>query len=197
MRVYVTSAVVGELAVGSVTASATGQLSTVVRIPVSAKGFTPPGETNGLTFVHALGTGTAGNHVDASAMIILVPRSSPCGTVETLPFNGFAPPVANPPAVNSVTPGATVTVAFSIPGSNGTVDTVLASGYPQSVPVTCTAPGTPTTGDPTVSGGPASPTPGDSYSYPWSTDGAWRGCRALIVKLVDGTYHHAVFDFGQ
>jgi hypothetical protein len=124
----------------------TGQIAAVVRIPLSATGFTPPGASAGLVFVDAIGTGSA--------------------------------------------------VEFSIPGSNGTLSAVLAAGYPQSAPVSCTAPGTPTSGVPTVSAGPESPTPGDKYSYVWSTDISWRGCRALIVKLVDGTYHRAVFDFG-
>jgi hypothetical protein len=31
----------------------------------------------------------------------------------------------------------------------------------------------------------------------WKTDKSWRGCRALVVKLVDGSYHRAVFDFGS
>ena len=39
--------------------------------------------------------------------------------------------------------------------------------------------------------------PADAYNYVWKTDRGWRSCRELIVKLVDGTYHRAVFDFGS
>jgi hypothetical protein len=127
----------------------------------------------------------------------LAPHSSNCGTVEPLPFDGFTPPVANPPEVNTANPGRAVPVKFSIPGSNGTLASVFAAGYPQSAPVSCTTPETPTSGDPTDSVGSESPTPGDKYNYVWKTDRGWRGCRALIVKLVDGTYHRALFDFGR
>ena len=54
-----------------------------------------------------------------------------------------------------------------------------------------------TSGDPTSSVGDPSAEIGDDFHYNWKTDRNWRGCRALIVKLVDGSYHRAVFDFGR
>jgi len=97
--------------------------------------------------------------------------------------------------VNPSQPGRAVPVKFTIPGSNGTVDDVIAAGYPQSAPVSCTAPAALTSGDPTASDATASLVPADQYNYVWKTDRSWRGCRMLILKLVDGTYHRAVFDF--
>jgi GDSL-like lipase/acylhydrolase family protein len=186
----------GELQVGTATADGTGHIAATVRIPLGATGFTPSGASAGLVFVDAIGAGSAADHQDDVGMAGLAPHTSTCGTLEPFTFNGFTPPVANPPQVNAAQPGRAVPVKFSVPGSNGTLSDVLAAGYPQSAPVSCTAPDLPTSGDPTVSVGDTSTTPSDQYNYVWKTDRSWRGCRALIVKLVDGTYHEAVFDFG-
>ena len=36
----------------------------------------------------------------------------------------------------------------------------------------------------------------DTYTYVWKTDKSWAGtCRQLIVKLADGTFHQANFQF--
>jgi hypothetical protein len=129
-------------------------------------------------------------------MVGLAPHTGSCGAVEQLPFSGFTPPVANPPQVNAAQPGRAVPVKFSIPGSNGTVDTVIAAGYPKSAPVSCTEPDALTSGDSTSSNADPSQVPADQYNYVWKTDRSWTGCRMLIVKLVDGTYPRAVFNFG-
>jgi hypothetical protein len=39
--------------------------------------------------------------------------------------------------------------------------------------------------------------PANEYNYVWKTDSGWRGCRMLIVKVVDGSYHRALFNFGS
>ena len=200
VQLYVTSpglGPTGELQVGAATADANGHIAGVVRIPLAATGFTQAGASAGIVFLDAIGVGSAAAHLDDVAMVGLAPHASSCGTVEQLPFNGFTPPVANPPQVNGVHPGQAVPVKFSIPGSNGTLDSVLAAGYPQSAPVSCTAPAALTSGDPTVSAASSSPALGDQYNYVWKTDRNWRGCRMLIVKLVDSSYHRAVFDFGR
>jgi hypothetical protein len=31
----------------------------------------------------------------------------------------------------------------------------------------------------------------------WKTEKSWSGCRELVVKLVDGSYHRAMFNFGK
>jgi hypothetical protein len=200
VEIYASSAGYGsvaELLVGTATADAEGHVAAVVRIPLSATGFSPEGSAAGLVVLDAIGLGTAVDHLDDVALIALVPHDSSCGTVEQLPFAGFDPPVANAPERNRVEPGRAVPVKFSVPGGNGTLDTVLAAGYPQSAPVSCESPGEPTSGEPTERGPESTPEPGDHYNYVWKTDRTWRGCRALIVKLVDGTYHRAVFDFGS
>jgi GDSL-like Lipase/Acylhydrolase family len=186
----------GEALVAATTANDAGEISLTVRVPLAAAGFTQPGAAAGMAFFDAIGLGFAANHQDDVAMIGLAAHGSECGTIEPLNFVGFTPPVANPPAVNPVEPGRSVPVKFSIAGSNGTLASVLAPGYPQSLPVSCSAPGEPTTGDPTTTNATASTLPADTYNYVWKTDSSWRGCRLLIVKLVDGSYHRAVFDFG-
>lgn len=187
----------GELQVGAATADGTGHIAATVRIPLSAAGFTPSGATAGIVFLDAIGAGSAADHQDDVTMVGLTAHSSSCGTVDQLPFNGFTPPVANPPDVNAANPGRAVPVKFSVPGSNGTLSDVLATTYPQSTAVSCTAPDAPTSGTPTDSVGSASTVPSDQYNYVWKTDRSWTGCRSLIVKLVDGTYHRAVFNFGS
>jgi hypothetical protein len=74
---------------------------------------------------------------------------------------------------------------------------VFAAGYPQSTPVSCTSPGEPASGEPTATASNGSPPPANEYNYVWKTDPGWRGCRMLIVKLVDGSYHRALFNFGS
>jgi hypothetical protein len=200
VQLYVTSPGLGdtgEAKVGDATADANGNVSAVVRIPLAAKGFfTDQGASAGTVFIDAIGLGSGADHQDDIAMVGLAPHTSSCGTVAELPFNGFTPPIANLPQVNAANPGRAVPVKFSSPGSDGTLADVLASGYPQSASVSCTAPDELTSGDPTQNVGSASSTPGDEYNYVWKTDRGWHGCRELIVKLVDGSYHRAVFDFG-
>jgi len=53
-----------------------------------------------------------------------------------------------------------------------------------------------TTGDPTSPTPSSSASAGDEYHYNWKTSKSWSGCRELIVKVVDGSYHRAVSDFG-
>jgi hypothetical protein len=196
VRLVVNSPPFVELVVGSATADGAGQIAAIVRIPLSATGFTPPGSSAGMLFFEAIDMGSTPDHLRNLEWAALVPRSSSCGTVEQLAFDRFAWPVASPPDVNTANPGRTVHLKFSITGSNGSLASVFAAGYPQSAPVSCRTPETPTSGDPTVSVGSESPASGDNYHYVWKTDPGWRGCRALIVKLVDGAYHRALFDFG-
>jgi hypothetical protein len=62
--------------------------------------------------------------------------------------------------------------------------------------VSCTQPDlTLTSGDATNETSSGTPGPSDNYNYTWQTDSSWSGCRELIVRLVDGSYHRAVFSF--
>jgi hypothetical protein len=199
VQLYVTSPGLGdtgELQVGNASADADGYITAVVRIPLAARGFIQPGASAGMVFVDAIGLGSGADHQDDIAMVGLAPHTSSCGRVDALGFDGFTPPVSNPPDVNAVRAGQAVPVKFSVPGGGGTLADVLADGYPQSGPVSCTTPNGLTSGEPTASVGSSSAVLGDRYNYVWKTDRSWRGCRMLVLKLVDGSYHRAVFNFG-
>ena len=186
-----------EQQVGQLTADSSGQVAGTMRIPLNAIGFAPSGSTAGLVFIHAIGLGPDSAHVDNVAMIGLAPHSSSCGLVEQLPFDGFYPPVYNMPKINRAQPGKSIPVKFSLPGLIANYKDVIATGYPQSASVSCTKPGLITTGKPTVADNATSTALSDHYNYVWKTDKSWRGCRELVVKLVDGSYHQAVFNFGK
>jgi hypothetical protein len=108
-------------------------------------------------------------------------------------FDGFFPPIDNPPALNKKNAGANVPVKFSLGGDQGLG--ILETGYPVSQQIDCntlapigsTEPTNSNTGL-TFSGG--------KYHYNWKTDKDWEGtCRQLIVRLDDGTDHIAYFKF--
>jgi hypothetical protein len=113
-----------------------------------------------------------------------------------LGFDGFHPPVANPPAVNRVKAGRTVPLNFTLDGDQG-LD-VIVTGYPTVTPIDCR------TGEST---GPAIPaeTAGRSglsfdeetgtYTWTWKTDDRWTGCRRVTLLLTDGTIRTADFRF--
>ena len=113
------------------------------------------------------------------------------------PFAGFFRPIAALPAVNTVNAGQTVPVKFSVSGNQGLA--AIASGFPRSAPIACDS-------SALVTGTAATATPGgsglsydaatDTYTYTWKTEKSWAGtCRQLVVRLADGTFHHASFRF--
>lgn len=112
-------------------------------------------------------------------------------------WNGFFQPVDNPLTVNTVKAGSAIPVKFSLTGNQGL--NIFPSGYPANAPYTCSSAAptdaieqTVTAGASSLSYDPAT----DQYTYVWKTDKAWAGtCRALVVKLVDGTTHTADFQF--
>jgi hypothetical protein len=119
-------------------------------------------------------------------------------------FEGFLPPLQNPPAINRVRAGKLVPVRFRLDGDHG--DDVLAEGFPRSAEVDdCGADADPDTAEPTRSpwwwqrwwDGPLHHRSGHtSYTYLWKTDRDWAGsCRQLIVKLSDGSLHRASLEF--
>jgi predicted extracellular nuclease len=114
------------------------------------------------------------------------------------PFAGFFQPIDVLPGLNTVNAGQTIPVKFSVSGNQGLA--VIASGFPRSAPIACGS-------SALVTGTDATATPGnsalsydpatDTYTYPWKTEKSWEGtCRQLVVKLADGTFHHANFRFG-
>lgn len=113
------------------------------------------------------------------------------------PFDGFFPPVDNPPTVNTAKAEQGVPVKFSLGGDRG-LD-IFPAGYPASMQIGCSD-GSPIDAiEETVSAGasglsydPAT----DTYIYVWKTNKAWAGtCRKLVVRLNDGTDHIALFKF--
>jgi predicted extracellular nuclease len=113
------------------------------------------------------------------------------------PFAGFFRPIDNRPALNRIKAGQSVPVTFGLGGDQGLG--VIAEGFPRSAPIACDSTSL-------VTGTAQTATPGnsvlsydaatDTYTYVWKTDKAWAGtCRQLVVKLADGTFHHANFQF--
>ncbi|HEU0002586.1 MAG TPA: PxKF domain-containing protein [Ktedonobacteraceae bacterium] len=197
VRVYVTSAGLkpaGQQQVAQFKAGSTGSVSGIIRIPLATTGFTLPGSKAGVIFIDAIGTGPGGVHVDDVDMEGLAKPGSACSTTQ-FPFKGFEEPVDNFPRVNTADAGESIMVKFDLPGIHAPLNDVLASGYPQSAPVSCSNPAILTSGEPTVSD-ENSHFNGD-YTYIWKTKPSWLGCRELIVKLADGSYHWAVFNFSS
>jgi hypothetical protein len=123
--------------------------------------------------------------------------SQDCTTNVIYDFGGFYPPVEPAPALNTAKAGSAIPLKFSLAGDQG-LD-VIADGYPASQAVDCE------TLETNGSLEPAEP-PGQSglsyaaenggYSYGWKTSKEWAGtCRALVLRLVDGTDHPAYFRF--
>jgi predicted extracellular nuclease len=112
-------------------------------------------------------------------------------------FSGFLQPVDNVPTLNVANSGSAIPVRFSLGGDQGLG--ILADGYPTSVDFACnsTAPTdaietTATAGSSGLRYEPGTAT----YSYIWKTEKSWEGtCRRFVLKLTDGTFHYADFEF--
>jgi len=113
-------------------------------------------------------------------------------------FTGFFAPVDNAPVFNTVKAGSAIPVKFSLNGNQGL--NVFAAGSPVSQPMACdsTLPSdeieqTVTAGSNSLQYDPAT----GQYTYVWKTDKWTNSCRALNVKLSDGTSHLAYFKFSK
>ncbi len=137
----------------------------------------------------------SGNYRNAimTVTITVLPVEAP----SRLKFIGFFRPVHNLPFVNTVAAGRGIPVMFSVQGAKDA--RVLKEGSPTSVPVVCNAAAT--TQSVVATADEASNvllSRGDLYTYVWQTSPAWAGsCRKLIVTLVDGSKHEALFRFGK
>lgn len=112
-------------------------------------------------------------------------------------FDGFFPPVDNPPAFNVANAGRAIPVKFSLNGDRG-LD-IFAEGYPQATVIDCDG-GAPQAGvEETVTAGASSLSydpETDTYTYVWKTERSWREkCVLLTIQLNDGTTHVAYFRF--
>jgi hypothetical protein len=121
-------------------------------------------------------------------------------------FKGFFLPVENPGVegnvINIAKAGRAIPVKFSLDGDQGLeiFEVEYGEEYPKSVEFVCGLPdpnaialeGTDAAGGSSLSYDATN----DQYTYVWKTEKAWTGtCRQLIVKLIDGTYHRANFNF--
>ena len=111
-------------------------------------------------------------------------------------FTGFLRPVDNPPVRNRANAGSAIPLKFSLSGNQG-LD-ILAAGYPRSAASHCDVSSVEDLVEETVASqsGLVYDASGDRYVFVWKTDKQWAGsCRTLILKLRDGTEHHADFHF--
>ena len=114
----------------------------------------------------------------------------------TWPFSGFANPIKNAPAFNTITAGRELVLRFGLGGDRGLG--IFAAGSPSSVEVSCT------TRTPTGSATPLSSNEFDlryqpdeaRYMLRWKTSRDFSGtCRQLTLALMDGSTHVALFSF--
>lgn len=114
-----------------------------------------------------------------------------------LKFRGFFPPVHNPPASNLVVAGSAIPVKFSVEGARGS--RVLQVGSPRSFPASCGSASLEKRVEEIVTQtGSRLQSAGNRYTYIWKTNPAWAGtCRTLVVTLIDGSTHEALFHFGK
>ncbi len=110
-------------------------------------------------------------------------------------WTGFFNPIDNLPAWNLAKAGSVIPVKFSLGGDKGL--NIFASGYPQSVQISCDTGAV--LGQPVATvnpGGSSLSYGGGQYNYVWKTDESWAGtCRQLTVMLIDGTVQNAFFEF--
>ena len=112
-------------------------------------------------------------------------------------WTGFFSPVDNLPTLNVAKAGSAIPVKFGLAGNMGLA--ILAMGFPKSGAIPSTGTSLQDLIEETVTAGASSlryDASADQYIYVWKTDKAWAGtCRALEVKLIDGTSHLANFKF--
>jgi len=130
-----------------------------------------------------------------NALTVGIEVSSPASVLR---FRGFFKPVKNPPLFNRITAGEAVPVRFTVDGVQGGT-TVLKVGSPTSSPTSCQAVRSENIVDETVAasrGGLRQDGAKSKFKYIWKTDPSWAGtCRKLVLTLVDGSSHEALFRF--
>ena len=114
-----------------------------------------------------------------------------------LKFLGFFRPVHNIPVINTLAAGKAVPVRFTVEGARGSE--VLQAGSPTSIPTACSSQSRTEQVKQTVDESESHLLRlGSLYTYVWKTSPSWAGtCRRLVVTLVDGSKHQAVFRFGK
>ncbi|MFH2102581.1 MAG: PxKF domain-containing protein [Chloroflexota bacterium] len=111
-------------------------------------------------------------------------------------FSGFFPPVENPPILNLVRAGSAVPIKFSLDGNQGLE---ILEGSPLVREIYCDTMLPTSELTETIMAGAnilSYDASEDQYIYVWKTNRQWAGtCRQLVVRLVDGTEHMAIFMF--
>jgi hypothetical protein len=126
------------------------------------------------------------------------PATLAAGYTVGFAFTGFFSPIDNLPVLNALRAGQAVPVKFSLGGYQGMA--IFEAGYPKTQVVPCDSTAPVDGVEQTVTAGASSlsyDVGTGQYNYVWKTDKSWTvgSCRQLVLKLVDGTTHHANFKF--
>jgi hypothetical protein len=173
-------------------------------------GYACADEPNGSGVASCEGTLPVGARLDTSrvgAKTFTVRTSDGAGNAATqtvsysvvYDFDGFLWPLVNPPRMNRWKAGLPVPVRFSLGSYRGSVP--VAAGYPKVAPVSC--------GEDAQAAGSekargswkkrslhSSRRGGWTYMFVWKTEKNWAGgCRQLVLKLDDGTFHRVDVQF--
>lgn len=115
----------------------------------------------------------------------------------TYNFTGFFQPVDNLPVLNQTNSGKAIPVKFSLGGNQGL--NIFDVGYPKSQQIACDSSVLVDGIEETVTAnasGLSYDANTDQYNYVWKTIKSWANtCRQLVLKLNDGTFHRANFEF--
>jgi probable HAF family extracellular repeat protein len=111
-------------------------------------------------------------------------------------FSGFLQPVDNLPVVNKANSGQAIPIKFKLAGNQGL--SIFSAGSPSSGSYTCTQSAEDMIEE-TVAASTSSlsyDAATGQYQYVWKTDKTWaNSCRKLVLALIDGTRHEALFHF--
>ncbi len=167
-------------------------------LPVTITSLTPATCTvsgTSVTFV-AIGTCTIAADQPGNAAFLPAPEATQSVSV-LYAFIGFYAPVDNPDTVNVVQAGSAIPITFSLGGDHGLA--IFSPNSPASEQVSCNASSVISDLTATVTAGNSSlqyDAMTDIYTYVWKTEKSWSNtCRALVVTLVDGSLHQALFQF--
>jgi hypothetical protein len=109
-------------------------------------------------------------------------------------FVGFTAPVANPPTVNQVADGSSISLKFGLNGNQGTS---IFSESPRFAPMPCTTSGATPAYQPTLASGSLTYRADlDRYTYAWNSPQGLSGCYSFWFRTKrDGLTHRALFNF--
>ncbi len=166
---------------------------TVVSIPngVTAKVTSSP---DGSFAVDNLGGGVVTVNVDGVQTTIAAGASK---SVRTWDFQGFTPPVDNPPTENVVKAGQAVPLKWRLVAANGTPVTTLSTAHMNVTSLACSLGTTTDQLEEVAPGGSGLRNLGNgNYQLNWKTPTAYaRSCKALHLDLGEGVTRDALFRF--